>query len=146
MPKTKKKQKTSYEKCKTEIINSYMKKFERGNMKLANNKPITNKRQAIAVALSLSDKICAKKIGKSDIKDMKEKVHKMIFGKEGNTILDTKVQLSNVKKALFLLNTYSKSSIKKRKLEKDLLLRIIYAFSKGNCNKNIVNDLRKHFR
>ena len=62
---------------------------------------------------------------------MEKKVHKMIFGKEGNTILDTKVQLSNVKKALFLLNTYPKSSIKKRKLEKDLLLRVVYAFGKG---------------
>ena len=34
MPKTKKNKKTSYEKCKTEIINFYMKKLKRGKMKL----------------------------------------------------------------------------------------------------------------
>jgi hypothetical protein len=139
------KKKTPYEKCKSEIINSYMKKFERGNMKLANEKPITNRKQAIAVALSLSDKICQKKIGKSDLKDMEQKVHKMIYGTTGNNILDAKLQLSNVKKALFLLDTY-KSSAKKRKLERDLLLRVIYAFGKGNCSKNVVSNLKKHYK
>ena len=138
------KKQTSYDKCKSEVVNSYMKKFERGNMKLANNKPITNRKQAIAVALSLSDKICAKKINKTDVKDMEQKVHKMIYG-TGKTILDTKLQLSNVKKALYLLDKY-KPSVKKTKLERDLLLRVIYAFSKGNCNKNVVNDLKKHYK
>jgi hypothetical protein len=138
------KKQTSYDKCKSEIVNSYMKKFERGKMKLANNKPITNRKQAIAVALSLSEKICANKINKTDMKDMEQKVHKMIYG-TGKTILDTKLQLSNVKKALYLLNKY-KPSAKKAKLERELLLRVIYAFGKGNCNKNVVNDLKKHYK
>ena len=138
------KKQTSYDKCKSEVVNSYMKKFERGKMKLANNKPITNRKQAIAVALSLSEKICANKINKTDIKDMEQKVYKMIYG-TGKTILDTKLQLSNVKKALYLLDKY-KPSAKKAKLERELLLRVIYAFGKGNCNKNVVNDLKKHYK
>jgi len=128
------KKQTSYDKCKSEVVNSYMKKFERGKMKLANNKPITNRKQAIAVALSLSEKICANKINKTDIKDMEQKVYKMIYG-TGKTILDTKLQLSNVKKALYLLDKYKTFCKKKRKLERELLLRVIYAFGKGNCNK-----------
>lgn len=139
------KKKTSYEKCKSEIVNSYMKKFERGKMKLANDKPITNRKQAIAVALSLSEKICSGKINKTDMKDMEQKVQKMIYGQDQMEILDTKLQLSNVKKALYLLDKY-KPSKKKKKLERDLLLRVIYAFGKGNCNKNVVNDIKKHFK
>ena len=117
--------KTPYMKCKQKIIDNYMKKFERRELKGANNKIIKNRMQAVAVALSISDKICESKISTKDIAYKEERVNKMLYGKDGK-LLNTKLQLSNVKNAIFLMNYYKK----KKKTKK---LRELRGFN----NKNV---------
>ena len=78
---------TSYEKCKKDTINKILKKFER------NNKNKKSKQQRIAIALSISEKECKKKINEKDIKKMEDKVKKMID--------KNKIQLTNINNSIY---------------------------------------------
>ena len=140
----KNKKKTPYMKCKEKIVDSYMKKFERGELKSSNNKIVKNRLQAVAMALSLSEKICEKKISKKDIEFKEERVNKMIFDKDGK-LLNTKLQLSNVKNSLFLLDYYKKkrSAKKHNLLMKNLLSRALYASFENNLTANVIKELKK---
>lgn len=136
--------KTPYMKCKQKIIDNYMKKFERGELKGANNKIIKNRMQAVAVALSISDKICESKISTKDIAFKEERVDKMLYGKDGK-LLNTKLQLSNVKNAIFLMNYYKKKKKTKklRELREALITRTLLACFENNVTKNIQKEIKK---
>jgi len=124
-----------------------MKKFERGELKSGNNSIIKNRLQAVAMALSISEKACEKKITKADIEDKEEKVHKMLYAKD-NELLSTKLQLSNVKNAMFLMDYYKKkrSTAKLHKLESELLSRAVLAAGEGNLTANVYKDLKKYIK
>ena len=136
--------KTPYMKCKQKIIDNYMKKFERGELKGANNKIIKNRMQAVAVALSISDKICESKISTKDIAFKEERVDKMLYGKDGK-LLNTKLQLSNVKNAIFLINYYKKKKKTKklRELREALITRTLLACFENNVTKNVQKEIKK---
>jgi len=136
--------KTPYMKCKQKIIDNYMKKFERGELKGANNKIIKNRMQAVAVALSISDKICESKISTKDIAFKEERVEKMLYGKDGK-LLNTKLQLSNVKNAIFLMNYYKKKKKTKklRELREALITRTLLACFENNVTKNVQKEIKK---
>lgn len=136
--------KTPYMKCKQKIIDNYMKKFERGELKGANNKIIKNRMQAVAVALSISDKICESKISTKDIAFKEERVGKMLYGKDGK-LLNTKLQLSNVKNAIFLMNYYKKKKKTKklRELREALITRTLLACFENNITKNVQKEIKK---
>ena len=143
------KKQTPYSKCKSKLIDSYMKKYERGELKSSNNSIIKNRLQAVAIALSTSEKVCEKKISKADITDKADKVHKMLYGKKGEgELLSTKLQLSNVKNAMFLLNYYKKKRMtsKHNKLESELLSRAVLAAGEGNLTINVYKDLKKYIK
>ena len=131
-------------KCKQKIIDNYMKKFERGELKGANNKIIKNRMQAVAVALSISDKICESKISTKDIAFKEERVGKMLYGKDGK-LLNTKLQLSNVKNAIFLMNYYKKKKKTKklRELREALITRTLLACFENNVTKNVQKEIKK---
>jgi hypothetical protein len=136
--------KTPYMKCKQKIIDNYMKKFERRELKGANNKIIKNRMQAVAVALSISDKICESKISTKDIAYKEERVNKMLYGKDGK-LLNTKLQLSNVKNAIFLMNYYKKKKKTKklRELREALITRTLLACFENNVTKNVQKEIKK---
>ena len=105
--------------------------------------------QAVAIALSTSEKVCEKKISKADITDKADKVHKMLYGRKGEQeLLSTKLQLSNVKNAMFLLNYYKKRrmSAKYNKLESELLSRAVLAAGEGNLTANVYKDLKRYIK
>ena len=136
--------KTPYMKCKQKIIDNYMKKFERGELKGANNKIIKNRMQAVAVALSISDKICESKISTKDIAFKEERVNKMLYGKDGK-LLSSPLQLSNVKNAIFLMNYYKKKKKTKklRELREALITRTLLACFENNVTKNVQKEIKK---
>lgn len=144
MPK--KKQQSTYSKCKEKIMDSYMKKYERGELKSSNEKIVKNRLQAVAIGLSMSEKLCESKISKSDIVDKETRVNVMLFGKskEGE-LLATKLQLSNVKNAIFLLEFYKKKRINKKyvELKNNLLSRALLAFGDGNLTTNVYKEIKK---
>ena len=136
--------KTPYMKCKQKIIDNYMKKFERGELKGANNKIIKNRMQAVAVALSISDKICESKISTKDIAFKEERVDKMLYGKDGK-LLSSSLQLSNIKNAIFLMNYYKKKKKTKklRELREALITRTLLACFENNVTKNVQKEIKK---
>ena len=136
--------KTPYMKCKQKIIDNYMKKFERRELKGANNKIIKNRMQAVAVALSISDKICESKISTKDIAYKEERVDKMLYGKDGK-LLSSSLQLSNVKNGIFLMNYYKKKKKpqKLRELREALITRTLLACFENNVTKNVQKEIKK---
>ncbi len=136
--------KTPYMKCKQKIIDNYMKKFERRELKGANNKIIKNRMQAVAVALSISDKICESKISTKDIAYKEERVDKMLYGKDGK-LLSSSLQLSNVKNGIFLMNYYKKKKKTKklRELREALITRTLLACFENNVTKNVQKEIKK---
>ena len=100
-PKTKKK--SDYESCKSKEMNTVMKLYERGNLIIRGRK-ITNRKQAIAIALQQSDSRCNSKINGVDIKNMESKVKSAEI---------TSFTYSDIKRILFLYQYYSRKSPKK---------------------------------
>ena len=138
--------KTEYSKCKEKIIDNYMKKYERGKLKNINEKIIKNRLQAIAIGLNMSEKICENKITKNDILNKEIKVNKMIFDKSSNSSFSSdKLQLSNVKNAIFLINYYKKHKQFKKytELKNNLFSRALIAFGKNNLSINIYKEIKK---
>ena len=139
--------KTKYSKCKEKIMDSYMKKYERGDLKSGNRKIVKNRLQAVAIGLSMSEKLCESKITKSDIVDKETRVNIMLFHskEKGNELLATKLQLSNVKNAIFLLEYYKKKRMNKKyvELKNNLLSRALLAFGDGNLTTNVYKEIKK---
>jgi hypothetical protein len=121
-----------------------MKKFERGELKSSNNKVIKNRLQAVAIGLSISEKLCDKKISKKDIEEKEVRVNKMLFDKEGK-LMDTKLQLSNVKNSVFLLKYYKRTKKNKKynELKNNLLSRALIAFGSNNLTTNVYKEIKK---
>jgi len=64
----------SYSSCKSNKVRNVMEEFKEGKLKGRNNKPITNQKQAIAIALSEASNKC--QYTKEDSKKLLEKVDK----------------------------------------------------------------------
>ena len=69
---------TTYERCRSTIIDKIMKEYERGILKSSRGGVIKSKKQAIAVALSIAEKGCKSKYGKEDIDRMIGRVEKVL--------------------------------------------------------------------
>ena len=72
----------SYNNCKKKTIQKYIKLYEK--IKLKNKK--VSRKQSIAIALSLSQKECEKKLSNDDIKKMEEKIDLFINDNDINTL------------------------------------------------------------
>jgi hypothetical protein len=78
--KTNTKTKTNYERCKQNIIGQDMRLFKQGKLKQRNKQPVKNRKQAIAIALSMAGKKCKSKRTRTDARratiKMKKKLEK----------------------------------------------------------------------
>ena len=139
------KNKTKYEICKAKIMDSYMKKYEAGKLKSSNNKIVRNRLQAVAIGLSMSEKLCESKISSKDIEKMEEKVNKLFYGKN-NKLDGDKLQLTNIKNAIFLINYYKKKkkTAKSKKIERLLLARCLLAAEDNNLTKSISKEIKNY--
>ena len=124
-----------------------MKKYERGELKSSNEKIVKNRLQAVAIGLSMSEKLCESKISKADIQDKETRVNVMLFShkEKDDELLTTKLQLSNVKNAIFLLEYYKKKRMNKKyvELKNNLLSRALLAFGESNLTTNVYKEIKK---
>ena len=113
--------KTAYEKCKEKITNKILKSYEQKNK--------FNRKQSIAIALSISEKKCKTKLSKKDFDKMELNIDKMISR--------GKIQRTGLKNTIYLLNYYklNKQYYKKITLENKILKFIII-----NSNYNKISD------
>lgn len=120
--KTKRKT-TKYEECKKNIIGQDLRLFKQGNLKLRNKQPVTNRKQAIAIALSMAEKKCKDKKTKTDIRNENMKIRKNLDKSKykeplnSNRVREAIAKLKELKK--------EKKSQQYRTLKINLLSRIV---------------------
>jgi hypothetical protein len=122
---------TPYEQCKMKVMDKIMKEYENGILKRAKSR-----KQAIAIGLSISEKECKKKFGKSDVikieKSIKENNNKtklsVAFVKDCNDLINYYKKKKEIKKAnnikKFIIERVLNEHIKTKKVNK-LMLEII---------------------
>ena len=130
--------KSDYESCKKDIINKYLKKYEKGKLLNTKKKPITNHKQAVAIALSLAEQKCNEKINNTDYDNIELKINK--------SIKDIKpINLSTLKKTVILLLFLLKNKqLKKFKIiQKKIMLKVLNDIKNGNYKLSVINELIK---
>ena len=142
--------KTKYELCQSKIVENIIKKFEKGTLKNRSNKPIESKKQAIAIALSISDKECEQKFGKDDYKKIEERFQKNIYMDVKNSRLsDKKLSYSTVKNGIKLIEYYrsKKKYIKANNILNSIIVKILFEIKKGEkVSDLIINDLLMYMK
>ena len=93
----------------------------------------------------MSEKLCESKISNKDIEKMEEKVNKLFYGKN-NKLDGNKLQLTNIKNAIFLINYYKKKkkTAKSKKIERILLARCLLAAEDNNLTKSILKEIKNY--
>lgn len=130
-----------YEKCREKTVSDTLRLFEQKKLKASGDKKVTNRKQAIAIALSNAKYNC--KYSKNDYKKIYEKVKEFIYNDE-RKISEKKVPLTNVIETIILIKKFIKSDKKSKakKLKHDLIYRIIKAGKDGiKITKNIFDEL-----
>lgn len=135
--KTKKtKPKTKYETCKTNIIGQDMRLFKQGKLKQRNKQPVTSRKQAIAIALSMAEKKCKDKKTLADVRKENKKIRRKL-----SESLNP-VEIRNIIEKLKELKK-KKRSREYRTLKIDLLSNILMSPS---INPEITKDIRRYLR
>ena len=138
----------SYDKCRQKYLDKILDEFENKKLKLSNNKKVTNRKQAIAIALSMAQDKC--KYTNKDLKQVETKVNKFLLD-DDRKISQSRVPLTNVIETQVLIEKFLKDN-KKTKAKKYafLLNQRIFSAMKNNISitKNITNimlDVNKQF-
>jgi len=136
--------KTSYEKCYIKDMNKYMKIYEKGQLKNRQNKKINSRKQAVAIAISISEKDCKSKFRHEDYIKIEEKFNKDMYDLK-NEIKNDKLSYTTVKNGIKLYNYYKKKDEleKCNKIKNNLIIRIFKSIESGFINKLILNDVIK---
>ena len=133
----------SYEKCREKFLSQILGEYERGALKMRNDKKVKKRNQAVAIALSMAQRNC--KYTRKDLREVEEKV--MIFlKKDKRKISEKRIPLTNVIETRILIKNYIKmgKKAKAKKLYKMLMLRIINAEKKGiRKDSNILKEVNK---
>lgn len=135
--KTKKaKPKTKYETCKTNIIGQDMRLFKQGKLKQRNKQPVTSRKQAIAIALSMAEKKCKDKKTLADVRKENKKIRRKLS--ESLNPVDIRNIIEKLKEL-----KKKKRSREYRTLKIDLLSNILMSPS---INPEITKDIRRYLR
>ena len=143
--KSKKVKPTSYEKCKKNIIGKDMRLFKQGKLELRNKQPVTSRKQAIAIALSMAERKCKDKRTSVDKKrdrlKLKSKLRRDVY-KESIHIID-------IKKAILRMKEYKKMNryTALRTLQLETMSRILMAFppySNKPVSNIILRDIQNY--
>ena len=121
--KSKKLNKTSYERCKTSIIGQDLRLFKEGKLKQRNKKPVKSRKQAIAIALSMAERKCKDKKTLSDVRKENAKIRKNLINENNKKPL----QPAEVRNIIIKLKDLKKKkrSREYRTLKINLLSRIM---------------------
>lgn len=104
---------TKYEECRSKIIDKIMKEYEKGILKSSRGGLIKDRKQAIAVALSIAGKSCKGKYDKVDIERMVGRIDKVLKS-------DRPLVRSNLNEFIIIYDWYEGKGAKLR----DLIMRI----------------------
>ena len=130
-----------FSECREKILSDTLRLYDQRKLKATGDKKVSNRKQAIAIALSNAKYNC--KYSKNDYKKIYEKVKEFLYN-DDRKISEKKVPLTNVVETIVLIKKFYKSDKKPkaRKLKKDLITRIIQSGKNGiKITKNIFEEL-----
>lgn len=134
---------SSYDKCKKKYIEKIIKEYEGGKLKTNSGKKVKDRKQAIAIALSIAQKKC--KITDKSLKAIEKKVRKFLV-EDNRKISLERIPLTNVIETRLLIKNLIKDKKKSKAKKYSILLkkRIQDAEKKGiSRTDNINSELRK---
>ena len=139
--KTKKIKKSNYENCKKNIVGQDMRLFKQGKLKLRNKQPVTNRKQAIAIALSMAEKKCKDKKTRVDIKKENKKIKQNLARSEYKEALNP----NRVKEAIAKLKDLKSKNRSQefRTLKIELLSRVVMS---APISPVILRDIQRYLR
>ena len=137
--------KTKYELCYEMTMDKYMQKYDIGELKDRSNNKIKSRKQAIAIALSMSNKKCEEKFGREDYKKIEERFNKNMYEVNGNINGNKRLSYSTFKNGVKLMEKYRKAGKgrKAKKIWDDMILKVFMEIRVGNINKLIIEDIIK---
>ena len=123
-------------------MNKYMKEYEKGELNNRQNRKVNSRKQAVAIAISMSEKDCKNKFKKEDYVKIEEKYNKDMYD-INNKIKDDKLSYTTVTHGIKLCNYYKKNNDLKKcnKIKNDLIIRIFKSIESGFINKLILKDI-----
>ena len=129
------KQNTKYEICKKNIIGQDMRLFKQGKLKQRNQQPVNNRKQAIAIALSMAEKKCENKKTRKDIQKENNKINRKL----AKDRYDEPIKLIDVRNIITKLKNLKKNKrhTEYRTLKLKLLSRKIFNSGKIKVTLNI---------
>ena len=101
--------KTNYEKCYIKDMNKFMKEYEKGELNNRQNRKVNSRKQAVAIAISMSEKDCKNKFKKEDYEKIEKKYNKDMYDIK-NKIKDDKLSYTTVKNGIKLYNYYKENN------------------------------------
>ena len=136
----------SYDKCREKFLAQILGEFEKGKLKMRNEKKVKKRNQAIAIALSMAQRNC--KYTRKDLREVEEKVmglgNRMEKVQDKRKISENRIPLTNVIETRILIKNYIKvgKKSKAKNLYKLLMLRILKAEKSGiKISKNIIKEV-----
>lgn len=131
----------SYDDCMKENMDKVLHEFKTGKLKLQNGKIVNDRKQAIAIAISMSMKKCI--MTKKDIIKIEKKIMMFLLA-DIRKISEKRIPLTDVIETRMLIKNYIKMKDLKRahKLERLLFNRITQAALGGiKVERNIWEEL-----
>ena len=138
--KTKKTKKTKpltkYEVCKKNIIGQDMRLFKQGKLKQRNKQPVTSRKQAIAIALSMAEKKCKDKKNLADVRKENKNMRRK---------LSTSLKPADVRNIIAKLKELKKKHKHReyRTLKINLLSKIVL---QPSITPDVKRDIRRYLR
>lgn len=131
---------TNYNRCRSNKVENVMGEFKEGKLKNRGGKKISNRKQAVAIALSEADRTCKLK-GKKSTEKVEEKVLNFLYN-DNRKIAEERVPLSNVKQTILIISKSKKSEA--NKLAMALYHRVLKAMNKGiEVSPDVIQELVK---
>ena len=130
----------SYEKCYDKYMEKIMKEFKNGELKMRNKMIVTDKKQAIAIAISMAMSHCM--MTPTEMNKIEKKVISFLLH-DNRKISETRIPLTNVIETRILIKKYlKKNKSNALKLENLLIRRITKAAISGiKISMNIWEEL-----
>ena len=129
----------SYDKCREKYLDDIISKYENKKLKLNNDKLVKDRKQAIAIALSMAQDKC--KYTNKDLKQVEEKVNKFLLD-DDRKISKSRVPLTNVIETKVMIEKFIKDN-KIQKAKKYIFLLNQRIFTAMNNNIKITKNIIK---
>ena len=97
----------SYDECREKYLEKIMNEFKQKKLKLRNNKVVTDKKQAIAIAINMAMAECMSDLSQKDLDKIEKKIM-MFLLQDHRKISESRVPLTNVIETRILINKYIK--------------------------------------